>query len=79
VLPNARAELLSYSLYRWECALRASVVMGFVGAGGLGQQVELSLRMLAGGEVASLLLVFLVLVTGADLLSRWLRGRLERG
>lgn len=79
LLPNALGELLSYSLYRWECALRASVVMGFVGAGGLGQQVELSLRMLAGGEVASLLLVFLLLVMGADWLSRALRRSLGVG
>lgn len=79
LLPNALGELLSYTLYRWECALRASVVMGFVGAGGLGQQVELSLRMLAGGEVASLLLVFLLLVMGADWLSRALRRSLGVG
>lgn len=77
VLPNAAAEMLSYSVYRWECAIRASVVMGFVGAGGLGQQIDLSLRMFAGGEVASILLTFFVLVLLADLLSRLLRGRLE--
>ncbi|MNF04067.1 hypothetical protein D3C80_2035070 [compost metagenome] len=63
-------------MYRWECAIRASVVMGFVGAGGLGQQMDLSLRMFAGGEVASLLMTFLVLVLLADLISRLLRGRL---
>ncbi|WP_371368954.1 PhnE/PtxC family ABC transporter permease [Pseudomonas sp. QL9] len=77
VLPQAAAEMISYTVYRWECAIRASVVMGFVGAGGLGQQVDLSLRMFAGGEVASLLLTFLVLVLGADRLSRFLRRRLE--
>ncbi|NUT78970.1 ABC transporter permease [Pseudomonas sp. C1C7] len=76
VLPNVAAELLSYTVYRWECAIRASVVMGFVGAGGLGQQMDLSLRMFAGGEVASLLLTFLVLVLLADQLSRLLRWRL---
>ncbi len=59
ILPNAAAELVSYTVYRWECAIRASVVMGFVGAGGLGQQIDLSLRMFAGGEVASMLLTFL--------------------
>ncbi|PZW54334.1 phosphonate transport system permease protein [Pseudomonas sp. URMO17WK12:I6] len=76
ILPNVAAELLSYTVYRWECAIRASVVMGFVGAGGLGQQMDLSLRMFAGGEVASLLLTFLVLVLLADQLSRLLRWRL---
>jgi phosphonate transport system permease protein len=76
ILPNVAAELVSYTVYRWECAIRASVVMGFVGAGGLGQQMDLSLRMFAGGEVASLLLTFLVLVLFADQLSRLLRWRL---
>jgi len=76
VLPNAASEVISYTVYRWECAVRASVVMGFVGAGGLGQQMELSLRMFAGNEVASMLLVFLVLVLGADWISRLLRERL---
>lgn len=73
VLPAVRQELLSYTVYRWECALRASVIMGFVGAGGLGQQLELSLRMFAGPEVATLLLAFILLVTLADGLSAWLR------
>lgn len=76
ILPQAAAELTSYTVYRWECAVRASVVMGFVGAGGLGQQIDLSLRMFAGDEVASMLLTFLLLVLLADGLSRLLRGRL---
>lgn len=75
-LPNAAGEMLSYTVYRWECALRASVVMGFVGAGGLGQQLELSLRMFAGNEVLAILLVFLLLVLLADQISRLLRARL---
>ncbi|WP_236179603.1 PhnE/PtxC family ABC transporter permease [Pseudomonas mosselii] len=75
-LPEAASEVVSYTVYRWECAVRASVVMGFVGAGGLGQQIDLSMRMFAGAEVASMLLTFLLLVVLADLLSRFLRGRL---
>ena len=75
VLPQASGEMLSYTVYRWECAIRASVVMGFVGAGGLGQQMDLSMRMFAGGEVASMLLTFLLLVLLADLLSQLLRRR----
>lgn len=73
MLPVALPEVVSYSVYRWECAIRASVVMGFVGAGGLGQQIELSMRMLAGGEVATILIVFLLLVALADAVSAALR------
>lgn len=77
VLPVSLPELVSYSMYRWECAIRASVVMGFVGAGGLGQQMELSMRMLEGGEVATMLLAFLALVMLADAISALLRKVLK--
>jgi phosphonate transport system permease protein len=76
LIPNAAQELASYTVYRWECALRASVVMGFVGAGGLGQLMDQSTKMLNGGETATILLTFLVLVLGADSLSAAIRRRL---
>jgi len=73
LLPNCAQELVSYTVYRWECAVRASVVMGFVGAGGLGQLMDQSMKMLNGGEASSILLVFLALVLLADALSNALR------
>jgi phosphonate transport system permease protein len=74
-LPNAAAELISYTAFRWECALRGSVVMGFVGAGGIGQSMDEAMKMLAGDEVCSMLLVLMALVAGADKLSSELRKR----
>jgi phosphonate transport system permease protein len=76
VLPVSLPELVSYTVYRWECAIRASVVMGFVGAGGLGQQMELSMRMLEGGQVATMLIAFFALVMLADAISALLRKAL---
>ncbi|NQW69017.1 MAG: ABC transporter permease subunit [Betaproteobacteria bacterium] len=73
VLPQNLTELTSYTVYRWECAIRASAVLGFVGAGGLGQQLDNSMRMFNGSEVATILIVFMLLVGLADLLSAWLR------
>ena len=73
LLPQSAAELTSYTVYRWECAIRSSVVLGFVGAGGLGQQMDSSLKMFAGGEVLTLLLVFVGLVALADRASAELR------
>jgi phosphonate transport system permease protein len=73
LLPGAAQELASYTVYRWECGLRAAVVMGLVGAGGLGQLLDQSIKMLSGGEVATTLAVFLVLVLVADALSAALR------
>ena len=77
LLPLASKELVSYTVYRWECAIRASVVMGFVGAGGLGQLMDQAMKMLNGGEACSILLVFMALVLMADALSNWLRRSLD--
>ena len=77
LLPLVSKELVSYTVYRWECAIRASVVMGFVGAGGLGQLMDQAMKMLNGGEACSILLVFVVLVLLADTLSGWLRRSLD--
>jgi phosphonate transport system permease protein len=76
LLPQSAAELTSYTVYRWECAIRSSAVLGFVGAGGLGQQMDTSMKMFAGGEVATMLAVFVALVWLADLASGWLRKSL---
>ena len=76
LLPASAAELTSYTVYRWECAIRSSVVLGFVGAGGLGQQMDNSMKMFNGGEVATMLLIFMALVALADRFSAWLRKAL---
>lgn len=76
LLPQNAAELTSYTVYRWECAIRSSVVLGFVGAGGLGQQMDSSLKMFAGGEVLTMLVVFVALVALADRFSAALRKAL---
>ncbi|WP_229518441.1 ABC transporter permease [Massilia sp. PAMC28688] len=76
-LPGASSELVSYTVYRWECAIRGSAVMGFVGAGGLGQRMDESLKAMNGSEVATMLIVFVLLVAGADRVSRLLRRSLS--
>ena len=73
LLPQNAAELTSYTVYRWECAIRSSAVLGFVGAGGLGQQMDNSMKMFNGSEVATLLVVFVILVALTDRLSAFLR------
>jgi phosphonate transport system permease protein len=76
LLPQNGAELTSYTVYRWECAIRSSVVLGFVGAGGLGQQMDSAMKMFNGGEVATMLAVFVALVALADRISAGLRRSL---
>jgi phosphonate transport system permease protein len=76
LLPQNAAEITSYTVYRWECAIRSSAVLGFVGAGGLGQQMDVSMKMFAGSEVATMLIMFVILVWIADYVSAWLRKEL---
>ena len=76
LLPTNAPELTSYTVYRWECAIRSSAVLGFVGAGGLGQQMDMSMKMFNGAEVSTMLLAFIFLVWLADLASAALRRAL---
>lgn len=73
LLPPSVPLLASYTLYRLDCALRASAVLGLVGAGGLGTQLELSIKMLAYDEVATMVIALFALVAGVDLLSQLVR------
>ena len=76
VLPQNLSELTSYTVYRWECAIRSSAVLGFVGAGGLGQQMDNSMRMFNGSEVATILIIFMILVALSDSFSNSLRKQI---
>lgn len=77
VVPPSSPLLLSYTLYRFDCALRASAVLGLVGAGGMGTQLELSIKMLAYDEVATMVIALFALVAGVDHLSRLARRRVR--
>ena len=74
LVPQALPNVVAYTLYRWECAIRASAILGFVGAGGLGQQIELSMRMFQFDEVLTLLAILFVLVASVDVISGRIRG-----
>lgn len=78
LIPQALPSFVSYTLYRWECAIRASAILGLVGAGGLGQQVELSMRFLQFDEVITILAVLFCLVVAVDFVSGRLRAALVR-
>ncbi len=78
VLPQALPNVISYTLYRWECAIRASAILGFVGAGGLGQQLELSMRVFQFDEVLTILGLLFLLVAGVDFVSGKIRARVVR-
>jgi len=76
ILPQARANIASQLLYQWECNLRSSVIIGFVGAGGIGQELSVAMRLFRYQELATLMIVILILVLGVDRISRTFRTRL---
>ncbi len=78
IWPQARPSLVAYTLYAFECNVRAAAVLGFVGAGGIGQEINLSMRLFEYGQVTTLLATFIALVLITDAASRRLRGRFQR-
>jgi phosphonate transport system permease protein len=78
IWPQARPSLVAYTLYAFECNVRAAAVLGFVGAGGIGQEINLSMRLFEYGQVTTLLVTFIALVLITDAASRRLRGRFQR-
>lgn len=77
-LPVVLPQFTSYALYRWEYNIRMAAVLGFVGAGGLGQMLYVSLSVFKTNEAATLLLLMIAIVAAVDLLSAWLRRFLGR-
>lgn len=77
-LPNLWPQLLAYTLYRWENNIRMASVLGFVGAGGLGQMLYVSLSLFQEAQASTVILAMLVLVFGVDALSGWTRQRWVR-
>ncbi len=73
MLPLALPQWIAYGLYRWEMNIRMAAVLGFVGAGGLGQQMEMSMKMFNGSEVSTMLIAFILMVWLADYVSMRLR------
>ena len=75
VLPEALPGLVGISLYLWEFNVRSSVILGIVGAGGIGYELLVSLKLLDFGRLATILLLILAMVSAIDALSAYLRQR----
>jgi phosphonate transport system permease protein len=71
--PIVRSNMISYTMYRFECAIRSSAIMSFVGLGGLGYQIQLSLDDLKYDEVWTFLYFLIVIVVLVDVWSTLIR------
>jgi len=73
ILPQIMPALAGISVYRWDINIRESTVLGLVGAGGIGLQLEASISSLAWTQVSLILLVILATV----ILSEWVSARVR--
>ncbi len=76
LLPDVLPVLLSTTLFWWEFNVRASTVLGVVGAGGIGLELKNSMDLLDFSRLFTIIALILVVVTLLDQLSSWLRRRL---
>ncbi|MEC4804619.1 MAG: phosphonate ABC transporter, permease protein PhnE [Jaaginema sp. PMC 1080.18] len=77
VLPEALPGLMSISLYLWEFNVRSSVILGIVGAGGIGYELLVSLKLLDFGRLSTILLLILLMVSLIDGVSAYCRKQLS--
>jgi phosphonate transport system permease protein len=75
-LPQVLPNLASYTLLRFEINVRSSSIVGFVGAGGIGQDLFVAIRKFYYSDVSAILLMIIVTVSIIDLLTERLRHRL---
>jgi phosphonate transport system permease protein len=76
VLPQVAAGFAGYTLLRFEINVRGASVMGFVGAGGIGQELVVAIRKFYYSDVSAILLMIVLTVFLIDIGTGWIRGRL---
>jgi phosphonate transport system permease protein len=74
VWPQVLPEVVTYTLYRWESDVRAAFVLGIVGAGGLGFELQMALRLFKYEQALTILVVIVLVVTAIDRLASRIRA-----
>ncbi len=75
VLPQSFSKLIAFTLYRFEVNVRATAMIGFVGAGGLGDEIHTAISLFHGRDLVLLLGIMIALVTVLDLIGDRVRHR----
>ena len=73
IIPQVWPNWISYALLRFEINVRASAILGFVGAGGLGQQFKTFVDWKFGADIAAIIMLLILTITTIDILSTWAR------
>jgi phosphonate transport system permease protein len=76
VLPQVMSNFVSYTLLRFEINVRSAAVMGFVGAGGIGEDLMVAIRKFYYSDVSAILVMIIATVMVIDLATERLRHAL---
>lgn len=79
VWPGAQPEVLAFWLYRFEINVRASAILGLIGAGGIGKMLTDNVQYRVWDAVGMLLIVVIVVTMAIDQLSGMVRHRIIYG
>ena len=77
VLPEVAPDVARDTMFRFELNLRESLILGLVGAGGIGFYIQAYVRSFQYERVATLTLVVILMVIAVEQLSTWVRRRLR--
>ncbi|GGK11853.1 hypothetical protein GCM10010965_01000 [Caldalkalibacillus thermarum] len=75
ILPQIMPNVLSHYFYRFEVAIRSSVILGFLGGGGIGQLLFNSFRTFQYTDVTTYVIFVMLLVILVDMIGGWIRQR----
>jgi phosphonate transport system permease protein len=76
IMPQVLPQFFAFSLYRWDIDIRSSIILGIVGAGGIGFLLDQYIKMFQYRQASTAFLIILVAVTLLDYASSWLRQKL---
>lgn len=77
ITPQVLPAFAGIILYRWDINIRSSTVVGLVGAGGIGLQLNASINSLQWSQVSVIFVMIIVLVIGAEWVSAKVRGAIQ--
>jgi phosphonate transport system permease protein len=77
VLPQVRAAWIGIIIYSWDSTFRASTILGFVGAGGLGLYIRSTTQLLDYQRTTGIILVVIAMVVASEILSHFARQRIR--
>jgi phosphonate transport system permease protein len=77
IAPQIKPAFIGVSTYRWDINVRASTIIGFVGAGGIGVELNTSINFFAWQQVLTILLAILGIVIFSEVVSAYLRRKVR--